>query len=63
MAFRVPSALRWMKISVMCMGMILGSYNKFIRKNCVENILILTKLGNLVANHIQVINFLEQSSI
>jgi len=32
MAFRVSSALGWMKISVMCMGMIHGSNIKFVRK-------------------------------
>jgi hypothetical protein len=48
-----------MKISVMGTGMILGRYGKFIRKNCVEDILELKRLGNLVANQIQVSNFLE----
>jgi len=32
MAFRVFSALGWMKISVMCMGMVLGSYSNLSEK-------------------------------
>jgi hypothetical protein len=61
MAFRVSSALGRMKIGVMCMGMIHGSYSKFIRKKKtrMENILALTRLRKIVANHIQVSNFLK----